>query len=518
MATTPSRGHDRTPSSALAHPQEPADAVKVDARFAADQYPYEEGKNSSELDTHLVITVEGAETREAAPRPRVGVIAVIDHSGSMGSDRKLATAKDAVRQIAEYLDETDDTLGVVGYSDEANVISAAGKASLAAAKEAVAALEPTWSTNLYGGLELGLKEAGRLADQWGDADAVEIRVILISDGLANVGETRAEKIAELVADLPRGVRVSTIGVGPDCDHSLLADITAAGGGNYGHAEGGAALAGLIGGEFGSIIEVVASDVVVHITERKYAALGGPLGQRYHATQTEDGWRIRIPTVLAGEVRHYVLPAALVAPGRRHARPVTAAEITWETAGEAGGPLRPKVWFAVAGDTDTEDRRASDLVDVIEKAQAAEAVLEAETQARQGNYDGARSVLHNLSETVTSPAIGQYLFATSHMYEDDGAYQRSLTSRISNTVALSGESRLIGAASEFDANWTRSIGASYQTASVRNWAARINSDLTWTAGGSTTDRADARPETTPGGSENGSDSGDTSKEGGDGGES
>src|SRR5690606_6302416 len=140
------------------------------------------------------------------------------------------------------------------------------------------------------------------------------------------------------------------------------------------------------------------------------------------------------------------------------------------------------------------------------------------QARQGNYDGARSVLHNLSETVTSPAIGQYLFATSHMYEDDGAYQRSLTSRISNTVALSGESRLIGAASEFDANWTRSIGASYQTASVRNWAARINSDLTWTAGGSTTDRADARPEATPGGSENGSDSGDTSKEGGDGGES
>src|SRR5690606_23504740 len=118
-----------------------------------------------------------------------------------------------------------DALGVVGYSSDVTVLAPVGEADVEEAKDAVAALSPTYATNLYGGLETGLSEAGRIADQWASEDdgrGVEIRVVLISDGLANQGETRAEQIAGLVEGLPRGVRVSTIGVGPDCDHQLLA--------------------------------------------------------------------------------------------------------------------------------------------------------------------------------------------------------------------------------------------------------------------------------------------------------
>lgn len=59
------------------------------------------------------------------------------------------------------------------------------------------------------------------------------RVILLSDGLANVGETNPDAIANDVHGLmQRGVTTTTLGVGADYDEDLLEAMARSGDGNF----------------------------------------------------------------------------------------------------------------------------------------------------------------------------------------------------------------------------------------------------------------------------------------------
>ena len=56
------------------------------------------------------------------------------------------------------------------------------------------------------------------------------RVILLSDGLANTGGGANELIAEARAEMQRGVRFDTVGLGIDQDSALLNTLAAESGG------------------------------------------------------------------------------------------------------------------------------------------------------------------------------------------------------------------------------------------------------------------------------------------------
>ena len=142
---------------------------------------------------------------------------VVDTSGSMQQDHRLELVKDALALLVDELGP-DDTVAIVEYGSDARVVlestSAENRRSIL---KAIDRLEPKGSTNAAAGLQLGYQLAGETIIRHGTN-----RVILCSDGVANVGITGADGILELIRqDARTGIQLLTVGVGMGNYNDLL---------------------------------------------------------------------------------------------------------------------------------------------------------------------------------------------------------------------------------------------------------------------------------------------------------
>jgi len=142
-------------------------------------------------------------------RPRANLIFVIDVSGSMDREDRLETVKDALGLLVGQL-RPEDTVGIVVYGSEGRVLleptEVADTFQILAAIEALA---PEGSTNAEEGLRLGYQMAARAFIP----DGIN-RVILASDGVANVGNTGADSILETIRqEASAGIQLVTVGFG-----------------------------------------------------------------------------------------------------------------------------------------------------------------------------------------------------------------------------------------------------------------------------------------------------------------
>ena len=160
-------------------------------------------------DDYLVrIGIKGEDISERR-RDAVTLTFVIDISGSMADGDRLELVKDSIAILVESLDEAD-TVSIVAYDTTARVVlDPTPGDEYRTITRAVDRLSPGGSTNAEEGLTLGYD----LADDAFDRDGLN-RVILLSDGVANVGETGPNGIFERIeraAD--SGIDLLTIGVG-----------------------------------------------------------------------------------------------------------------------------------------------------------------------------------------------------------------------------------------------------------------------------------------------------------------
>lgn len=167
----------------------------------------------------------------AANRPKLNVSMVLDRSGSMGGT-KIEEAKDAAKYCIDQLLSTDRVSTVI-FDDAIDVLIPSqlveDKERL---KRAINSIQVNGSTALHEAwIRGGLQVSEHL-----DNDAIN-RVLLITDGQANVGETRVDRIVEQARQLSeRGVSTSTIGIGRDFNEDLLIPMAEAGQGNSWHVE------------------------------------------------------------------------------------------------------------------------------------------------------------------------------------------------------------------------------------------------------------------------------------------
>lgn len=163
---------------------------------------------SSPFDRIIRVGIQSAELPEELRR-HAALTFVIDTSGSMEEGRRLELVKESLRMLVDELQATD-TVAVVAYNDNAAVIL--GPTAIEDRRsilEAIDQLRPGGSTNAEAGLTLGYWLAAE-AFQEGAIN----RVVLASDGVANVGTTDAEGILGRIADdAARGINLVTIGVG-----------------------------------------------------------------------------------------------------------------------------------------------------------------------------------------------------------------------------------------------------------------------------------------------------------------
>lgn len=156
----------------------------------------------------LRVGIQGFEVDDA-DRPDAVLIFVIDVSGSMNEENRLGAVKQSLRALVNELRPTD-MIGLVVYGSNGHVILEPtaieqGQTILSA----IDRLQPEGSTNA----EEGLRLAYQLASEYYDADKIN-RLILCSDGVANVGATGPDAILETVRQQARdGITLTTVGFG-----------------------------------------------------------------------------------------------------------------------------------------------------------------------------------------------------------------------------------------------------------------------------------------------------------------
>jgi Ca-activated chloride channel family protein len=157
------------------------------------------------------------------------LVLVADVSGSMASDNKLKLLKDAMMTLVSQLNR-DDHIALVVYNDNATVVLEPTKASnKRKIFNAINRLKSGGSTNAEQGLLKGYELAESIFQP-----GFNNRVILTSDGMANVGSTSPEAILAKISDSKdKGIFLTTLGVGKGMfnDH-LLEQLANQGNGNY----------------------------------------------------------------------------------------------------------------------------------------------------------------------------------------------------------------------------------------------------------------------------------------------
>jgi Ca-activated chloride channel family protein len=134
---------------------------------------------------------------------------VVDTSGSMAQGERSELVKNALMQLLTKLDERD-TLAIVAFSNTAQIVLEPTPATQRGRIEAaITSLGAAGGTNVEGGLVLGYELAARGHDL-----ERENRVVLLSDGVGNIGETDQVRILERVeASRNNRILLNTIGVG-----------------------------------------------------------------------------------------------------------------------------------------------------------------------------------------------------------------------------------------------------------------------------------------------------------------
>lgn len=156
---------------------------------------------------HLVRFAVKAREVSAADRKPAVLTFVVDVSGSMAREDRLGLVKRALGLLLGEL-RSDDRVALVIYGSRGGVVLD-HTGDLAAIRRAIDRLRPEGSTNAEEGLTLGYDLARRAFRE----GAIN-RVILCSDGVANVGATGPDSILERIGDeARRGVELTTVGFG-----------------------------------------------------------------------------------------------------------------------------------------------------------------------------------------------------------------------------------------------------------------------------------------------------------------
>ncbi len=152
---------------------------------------------------------------------------VVDVSGSMNQENRLALVKRALGLLLDELG-TEDRVGLVVYGTNGRVLLRHTR-DLEEIRRAIAELQPEGSTNV----EEGLRLAYDLADE-GWRQGASNRILLCSDGVANVGATGPESIlARIGKEAQRGIALTTIGFGMgNYNDALMEQLADQGDGTY----------------------------------------------------------------------------------------------------------------------------------------------------------------------------------------------------------------------------------------------------------------------------------------------
>ena len=245
---------------------------------------------------HIVRVGVATAGKTAATRAPMNLVFLVDVSGSMDSPDKLGLARAALTAMVGEL-RADDTISLVTYAGWTEVVlpptSGRERARIASA---IKRLRADGSTAMGSGLALAYQQA--MAAR---RPGVGSRVVVLSDGDANVGPTSLDEMLAIIDDGRRaGITLSTIGFGMgNYRADLMEQLGDRGDGNNFYVDSAAAATRLFTTDLVAMVELVARDVKLQVEfDPAVVARYRLLGYENRAIADDD---FRVDAVDAGEV-------------------------------------------------------------------------------------------------------------------------------------------------------------------------------------------------------------------------
>lgn len=214
---------------------------------------------------YYYIHLQGAEktlsdTKEHVP---LNISVVLDRSGSMEGD-KLNYTKEALKYVVNNLDSRD-VISIVLYDTDVEVfLSPQRLEDKEGLLKRIDKIATAGSTNLEGGIRKGY-ELVKSAKKLLRSEMIN-RVLLLSDGLANVGISDPEALSSITKHFfeEDHISISTFGVGNDYNENLMAKIALQGGGLYYFIYSPEKLPSIFNEELKGMSKVIAKNTILKI--------------------------------------------------------------------------------------------------------------------------------------------------------------------------------------------------------------------------------------------------------------
>jgi Ca-activated chloride channel family protein len=391
-------------------------SITLDARLA--QPAMKEGVAQK---NYVKVALKGCEPEPAQNRPPVNVAFVIDRSGSMSGPR-IAQAREAASMAISRL-KADDIASVVVFDHRTDLLIPAQRVTDPQLfTSAIQRIGTGGTTAIYEGVLRGSdqvltnKNLQRLN-----------RVVLLSDGGANVGPSRVDDFTRLGAMLlSQGVSVSTIGLGLGYNEDLMLELARTSDGNHAFARDPSDLIQIFNREFNDVLSSCAQTVSIDIDLKA--------GMRAVKAVSRDGTidggkaQFHMNQVYAA-TEHYVLIEVELDPQLAVGgdQDLGIVKVAYST---TGGTERQTLDTPIRGRFTASDDEVKAGIDT----KVSEVVLEQVTRARareavalrdKGQFEQARSLLLQNSLEINAfssinPGMMRELFQMGQQYEAMGA--------------------------------------------------------------------------------------------------
>jgi Ca-activated chloride channel family protein len=286
-------------AATLAQAAAASPAPDVTLRVTPDRdYVYKAGPR----EVIVQVEVEGRKPDDARRVP-MNLAIVLDRSGSM-EGAKIEKARQAAAMAVDKLND-DDVFSLVTYDNETNVLIEPQRVGNRDNREELKArihrIQPGGSTALHAGVVLGARQVRQKFEK----ERVN-RVILLSDGIANVGPSRTSDLASLGRELRSdGISVSTVGLGDDYNEDLMTALAEASNANYYYVKDAEKLPGIFAQELGASRSLLARSVVIRINAPEGVRLKEIIG-RPEIEVRDRIVEIKMPEFFGAEKRRFLV--------------------------------------------------------------------------------------------------------------------------------------------------------------------------------------------------------------------